>query len=41
MKDGQLLFSYYPDPRWLNSSSFINCAKDQIASATALGMDRN
>jgi hypothetical protein len=41
MKDGQLLFSYYPDPRWLNSSSFINCAKGQIASATALGVDRN
>jgi hypothetical protein len=24
MKEGQLLFSYYPDQRWLNASSFIN-----------------
>ncbi|WP_223547826.1 murein L,D-transpeptidase catalytic domain family protein [Pseudomonas sp. A-B-19] len=32
MKDGQLLFSYYPDPRWLKSSSYINCGGDTVAS---------
>jgi hypothetical protein len=26
MKDGQLLFIYYPDAQWLKSSSFIHCA---------------
>ncbi|MGH8350819.1 MAG: murein L,D-transpeptidase catalytic domain family protein [Pseudomonas sp.] len=31
MKDGQLLFSYYPDQRWLKSSSYINCG-DTVAS---------
>jgi hypothetical protein len=25
MKDGQLLFSYYPDPQWLSSSPMIHC----------------
>lgn len=33
MKDGQLLFSYYPDQRWLNSSSFINCDNTTVADA--------
>ncbi|WP_347907616.1 murein L,D-transpeptidase catalytic domain family protein [Pseudomonas grandcourensis] len=32
MKDGQLLFSYYPDQRWLKSSSYINCGGDTVAS---------
>ena len=32
MKDGQLLFSYYPDQRWLKSSSYINCGSDTVAS---------
>jgi len=32
MKDGQLLFSYYPDPRWLQSSSYINCGGGTVAS---------
>lgn len=31
MKDGQLLFSYYPDQRWLNASSFINCNNSTVA----------
>jgi len=25
LKDGQLLFIYYPDPQWLKTSSFIHC----------------
>ncbi|WP_051361775.1 murein L,D-transpeptidase catalytic domain family protein [Solimonas soli] len=38
MKNGQLLFSYYPDPRWLASSRFLNCAardarRDTLAQA--------
>ncbi|MFJ2689463.1 murein L,D-transpeptidase catalytic domain family protein [Pseudomonas sp. NPDC087336] len=33
MKDGQLLFSYYPDQRWLKSSSFINCGSGTVASS--------
>lgn len=37
MKDGQLLFSYYPDRRWLNSSSFINCDKSTVAEVSKSG----
>jgi hypothetical protein len=33
MKDGQLLFSYYPDQRWLKSSSFVNCGGATVADA--------
>ncbi|KII33421.1 MULTISPECIES: murein L,D-transpeptidase catalytic domain family protein [Pseudomonas] len=33
MKDGQLLFSYYPDQRWLKSSSYINCGSGTVASS--------
>jgi len=33
MKDGQLLFSYYPDRRWLKSSAFINCGAATMADA--------
>jgi hypothetical protein len=34
MKDGQLLFSYYPDQRWLKSSSYINCGSGTVAAAS-------
>ncbi|MGF6286432.1 hypothetical protein ABH912_006118 [Pseudomonas sp. BT76 TE3572] len=34
MKDGQLLFSYYPDQRWLKSSSYINCGGGTVAAAS-------
>jgi hypothetical protein len=33
MKDGQLLFSYYPDQRWLKTSSYINCGSGTMATA--------
>jgi hypothetical protein len=33
MKDGQLLFSYYPDQRWLKSSSYINCGSGTVESS--------
>lgn len=32
LKDGQFMFSYFPDPDWLASSAFLNCAPSQIAS---------
>lgn len=34
MKEGQLLFSYYPDRQWLKSSSFINCDKSTVADVS-------
>jgi hypothetical protein len=34
MKDGQLLFSYYPDQRWLKSSSYINCGNATVADSS-------
>lgn len=34
MKDGQLLFSYYPDQRWLKSSSYINCGNATVAESS-------
>lgn len=33
MKEGQLLFSYYPDPRWLKTSSYINCGSGTVATS--------
>ena len=33
LKDGQLVFAYYPDSKWLTSSRFLNCAT--TASATS------
>ncbi|VVO34438.1 murein L,D-transpeptidase catalytic domain family protein [Pseudomonas fluorescens] len=39
MKDGQLLFSYYPDRQWLKSSSFINCNKTTVADVSQPGTD--
>jgi hypothetical protein len=32
MKDGQLLFSYYPDDAWLASSRFLSCDKAVLAA---------
>lgn len=37
MKDGQLLFSYYPDQRWLKSSSIINCDNSTVAEVSKPG----
>ncbi|MDB5980623.1 MAG: hypothetical protein JWQ69_1638 [Pseudomonas sp.] len=34
MKDGQLVFSYYPDQRWLSASSFINCDSATVADTS-------
>ncbi|MCF4997937.1 L,D-transpeptidase family protein [Pseudomonas syringae] len=32
LKDGQYMFSWYPDQRWLKSSPYLNCHPQQIAS---------
>lgn len=36
MKDGQLLFSYYPDRRWLQSSAFIHCGTSPAMAGVEL-----
>lgn len=32
LKNGQFLFSWYPDPTWLATSDFLNCPGDGLAS---------
>ena len=32
LKNGQFMFSYYPDPEWLASSAYLNCEPSQLAS---------
>ncbi|WP_347905320.1 murein L,D-transpeptidase catalytic domain family protein [Pseudomonas purpurea] len=32
LKDGQFMFSWYPDQRWLKSSAYLNCRPHQVAS---------
>ena len=31
LKDGQFLFSWYPDPEWLASSRYLNCQARSVA----------
>ncbi|WP_223414614.1 MULTISPECIES: murein L,D-transpeptidase catalytic domain family protein [unclassified Pseudomonas] len=40
MKDGQLLFSYYPDQRWLKKSLYINCGSGTVASTSKPSTNR-
>lgn len=35
LKGGQFMFSWYPDQKWLQSSIYLNCRTDQIASRTS------
>ncbi|MNF33578.1 hypothetical protein D3C84_143960 [compost metagenome] len=35
LKDGQFMFSWYPDQRWLKSSPYLNCQPRQVASILA------
>ena len=35
LKDGQFMFAWYPDQRWLKSSAYLNCQSRQIASLPA------
>lgn len=32
LKDGQFLFSYFPDPDWLAESGYLNCQAARLAS---------
>lgn len=32
LKDGQFVFSYYPDQHWVKTSSFLNCDSSPVAS---------
>ena len=34
LKNGQMIFSYYPDSNWLAKSPFIHCRANQLAAAT-------
>ena len=36
LKDGQFMFSWYPDQRWLKSSTYLNCKPQQVASSRTL-----
>lgn len=35
LKGGQMVFSYYPDKRWLASSHYLKCTDGQLAKAEA------
>jgi hypothetical protein len=35
MKGGQMVFSYYPDKKWLSSSSYLKCSNNQLARVEA------
>ncbi len=35
LKDGQFMFSYYPDPNWLTSSPYLNCEPRRVAAIIA------
>ncbi len=35
LKDGQLLFAYYPDQQWLANSRFFRCRAGQASRAGA------
>ncbi|MGF2685757.1 murein L,D-transpeptidase catalytic domain family protein [Marinobacter sp. DUT-3] len=39
LKGGQLVFKYYPDQNWLQSSGYLNCESGQIASTSGQGQD--
>lgn len=35
LKDGQFMFSYYPDPDWLASSAYLKCEPRRVAAIIA------
>lgn len=41
LKDGQFMFSYYPDPEWLAGSAYLNCEAPAMAGITAPRDDRD
>jgi hypothetical protein len=32
LKNGQFMFAWYPDQRWLKSSAYLNCKPQLVAS---------
>lgn len=40
MKGGQMVFSYYPDKRWLASSPYLKCSASQLAKAEVASAGR-
>jgi hypothetical protein len=38
LKGGQLLFTYYPDQKWLSSSSYLNCNQSTASIASTEGL---
>jgi hypothetical protein len=41
LKGGQLLFSYYPDKRWMASSPYLKCSQQQLAKAERVDANRD
>lgn len=39
LKDGQFIFSYYPDDHWLASSPYLNCKSERVATMIAPGVN--
>jgi hypothetical protein len=37
LKDGQLLFAYYPDPAWLKHSRYLSCSRRVAEHSSAQG----
>jgi hypothetical protein len=37
LKGGQFMFSWYPDQEWLQSSAYLNCEPQRVASIIAAG----
>lgn len=35
LKEGQFIFSWYPDPKWLRSSAYLNCKPTRVTSILA------
>ncbi|KJV25169.1 murein L,D-transpeptidase catalytic domain family protein [Luteibacter yeojuensis] len=40
LKGGQMVFSYYPDKKWLSSSSYLKCSNNQLARVEASAVAR-
>ena len=41
LKGGQLLFTYYPDQKWLGSSSYLNCNQDTASLSGPRNLEDN
>ena len=41
LKGGQLLFTYYPDQKWLGSSSYLNCNQDTASLSGSRNLEDN